>query len=193
MGDLTSTQQNGNMLSAAVGFGTAAIAGAKNFKQEQEQALLDEANRDVQNQRLVDSLMSTYRQKEDEADQLRENNISASIDSQIVEAKAKGAIESEAGASGVGGSGTSMQMDDIEVQTDMNSARATLNTQRQLTSLRTEATSAHKQTEQMYDIMPIQQPSQLASLMQTGMTGFRNTISLMEMSNSMYGASKADK
>ena len=175
----------GDSATAAAGFGIAAVEGMATYKTAAMNAELANAVQAVNNQQVIESMLSTYKSLEVQADQVDEAFIANSIDQQKAEARARGAAEAASGASGTGGSGLDMQIQEASVEGDMNTARMRMSKDRQKAAIRSQGADAVNVANQRFDRMPKQQaPSLLATGLNVGMSGFRNTIALNSFKDS---------
>ncbi len=173
--------------SAALSFagtGIAAAEGIASYRNAKTNAELNNAVRAINNQQVYESMLSTYKSLEVQADQVDEAFIANSIDQQKAEARARGAAEAASGASGTGGTGLEMQIQEASVDGAMNTARMKMNRDRQVDALKSQGVDAVNVANQRIDRMPKQQsPSLLATGLDIGMSGFRNVISLNQFND----------
>lgn len=166
-------------LIAAAGFGVSALQGISAHNQASADAELANAVQAINNQQVYESMLSTFKSLEVQADQVGEAFISNSIEQQKAEARARGSAEAASGASGTGGSGLDMQVQEASVEGAMNTARMKMNKERQLESIKSQGVDAVNIANQRIDRMPKQQaPSMLDTALNIGMSGFRNTVAL---------------
>lgn len=162
-----------------LGMTLAGVAGFQKYKTASVNYEISEAVRKKNNSEAVSSLMSTYRALDSETDQIAEGGVAVSIDSQKQAAKMKGSVMAQAGASGTGGSGTSMALGDIDDQTAENSARAAMNRDRQLSQMDEKRKGAIATAQSRIDVMPNQKkPSFWAYGLEAGANGFRNVTAI---------------
>lgn len=166
----------------ALGFGLSAVQGIAQHKQASAEAELQEAMRNENNKRVQSAMLSSFRSLEDEQDQAGENFIANDIDSQIMEAKARGSALASAGASGVQGSAVDMQVQDIDVAGSINQSRMLLNRQREMNQIRSKGDEAVNVANARFNRMPIQKPK--LDVIGIGMSGFRNAVALEKLSGS---------
>lgn len=172
-------------LIAAAGFGISAIQGIRAHNQASADAEVANALQAINNQQVYESMLSTYKSLEVQADQVGEAFISNSIEQQKAQARARGAAEAASGASGTGGSGLDMQIQEASVEGSMNTARMQINKERQLASIKSQGLDAVNVANQRIDRMPKQQsPSLLDTALNIGMSGFRNTVALNSFGDS---------
>jgi hypothetical protein len=172
-------------LAAAAGFGLSAIQGIAKHKQASADAEIANATKAMNNQQVQETLLSTYQSLEVQADQVGEEFIARSIDQQKMEARTRGKAIAAQGASRTGGTGLDMQMQDADVESNMNTARAQINKERQLDSIASQGKAAVVQANQRFDRMPDQTgPSAFSSLLEVGVSGFRNTLNFQEFGKS---------
>lgn len=175
----------GDSAMMGAGFGISALEGIASYKNAKNQAEVNNAIKKINNQQVYESMLSTYRSLEIEADQVGEAFIANSIDQQKAEARARGTAIAASGASGTGGSGLDMQLQEASVEGDMNAARMQMNKDRQLASIKSKGDDAVIVANQRLNRMPDQKaPSLLATGLNIGMSGFRNTIALKDMASS---------
>lgn len=181
MGDSTASGGGASL----AGFGVSALQGITEYNLAKDQAEMDNAVQSFNNQQVYESLLSTYKSLEIQAEQVGEDFISDSIDQQKAEARARGAAVAASGASGTGGTGLEMQLQEASVEGAMNTARMKMNKERQLSSIASQGKDAVNVANQRLDRMPKRKaPSLLATGLNVGMNGFRNTVALQEASNS---------
>lgn len=188
MGDISAGQ-----ISSGVGFGLSVAQGIAAHKQASREEELRIALAKENNQAAQSAMLSSFRSLEDEQDQTDENFIANDIDSQIMEAKARGAAEASAGASGVGGSVLEMQLDDITVASDMNHSRRVLNREREMNQIRSKGKEAVNIANARINRMPSQSPK--LDILGIGVSGFRNAVALNKLSGSLdnvFGESIAE-
>ena len=183
----------GDSAITAVGVGTSVISGVMAYNQAKEDAELANAMKAINNQQVYQSMLSTYQSLEIQADQVDEAYVANSIDQQKAEARARGSAEAAQGASGTGGSGLDMQLQEASVEGSMNTARMRMNRERQMDSIQSQGDDAVNLANQRLDRMPKQQaPSLIATGLNIGMSGFINTVALKQTANSwdnVFGSS----
>lgn len=160
------------------GLGSAGLQGWAKYKQDSVQYEVNEAARINTNKSALEALTTSYRSLEAEAEQIEENKVSNAIDLQKAAAQMRGEALSQSGASGTGGSGTDMVIQDINTEAARNTAKATINRERQLTQLDQGYKQAQATAKSRMNFMPSQKPSMASALLSTGAAGFRNVSAL---------------
>lgn len=159
-----------------IGGGLAMAQGYAGYKQASAQAEIDEAVRNYNNGEAISALTQSYRNVDEARTDLSEEAVGASIDSQVLSAKQKGAVSAEAGASGTGGGAVDMQFRDIEVASARNTARAVMNRERQEQQLAYQSMAALNQSKSRINLMPTQSPNKWVHALGAGASGFRNIL-----------------
>lgn len=144
------------------------------YKEESRQADLDNRIKQVNNKRVQESMLSSYQSLETSKEQIEEAYIADSIDRQRAEAMSSGASKALSGASGVGGTGEAMRQQDIDVNSNINASRSSLNRERQIDGLRAQGRGVVSQANSQFNRMPDKKVSATAQLLESGMAGFRN-------------------
>tara|TARA_R110000851_G_scaffold317339_1_gene480808 strand:+ start:35197 stop:35814 length:618 start_codon:yes stop_codon:yes gene_type:complete len=167
------------------GLAVSAVQGIASYQEAKDQAEMDNAIQAINNKQVYESMLSSYKSLEIQADQVEEAFIAESIDQQKAEARARGSAEAASGASGTGGSGLEMQVQEASVEGAMNTARMKMNRDRQLASISSQGEDAVNVANQRLDRMPKKEaPSLISTALNIGMNGFRNTTALQGASNS---------
>ena len=162
-----------------------AVQGVASYRDAKDQAEMTNAIQAFNNQQVYESMLSTYKSLEIQADQVEEAFIAESIDQQKAEARARGSAEAASGASGTGGSGLDMQIQESSVEGAMNTARMRMNRDRQLASISSQGDDAVNVANKRLDRMPKREaPSIMSAALGAGMNGFRNTTALQGASSS---------
>lgn len=164
------------------GTAMAAAEGYASYKRAATNAELENAVKEINNQQVYESMLSTYQSLEVQADQVDEAYIANSIDQQKAEARSRGTAIASSGASGTGGSGLDMQLQEVSTEGSMNTARMQMNRDRQMASIKSQGDDAFNVANQRFNRMPDQKaPSALAAGLNIGMNGFRNTTELFKL------------
>jgi hypothetical protein len=162
--------------SVIAGGSLAALQGYQGYKQASAQAEIDKAVKMQNNAEAQRALTQTWSNNQEQRAQIAENAVSASIDAQKLSAQAKGAVKASAGAAGVAGSAVDMQLDDIEVASARNTAKAVMNRERQEKAIASSEMNALHETNNKINLMPVQKPSKWVYGLNAGAQGFRNIL-----------------
>lgn len=169
----------------ASGLSMGAVEGYTSYKEASVNYKLAQAQQTEHNRRVTDTLLTTYRGLEEDADQVQQNAISASIDQQKLSAQLKGQALVE--SAGTGGSAVNMVQRDVEMEASRNTAKRGIMTERQMGQIRTQATMAETRAENSYNLMPIQSPSRMSYVVGAGTSAFRNILSSQQLQTQAEG------
>lgn len=175
------------------GYGLSAANQFAQYKQASIQRDVNEAVRNINNQRATISLASTYKSLDASKDQVKENSIAIQIDAQKAAAQLRGAVAAQAGAEGVTGGAVDMSMRDVDVEAARASSQATINRERELAALSVERRNAEMQYSSRIDLMPQPKPDPWSYLGSAIFQGFSTSSQFNKMLDSEKKASKADK
>lgn len=175
------------------GYGMSAANQFAQYKQASMQREVNEATRNINNQRAAIALASTYKSIDSSRDQVKENSIAIQIDAQKAAAQLRGAVAAQAGADGVTGGAVEMSMRDVDVEAARTSSQATINRERELAALSTERRNADMQYSSRLDLMPQPKPDPWSYIGSALFQGFSTSSQFNSLLSAEKKATKADK
>ena len=177
------------MMAAGVGLGV--LQGYEKYKQASAQYKADKAAQQETNVNAQTALSVSYRGLEEESDQINENFISTLVDQQKAAAIAIGTAKANSGASGTGGTGSSMVQSSIDMEENREGAKAGINRERQLNQVQSQKDAAYTTFNSRVNLMDIQKPNAFSYLLGGAVSGFQMGSSLSSAASSWQSAQSA--